>query len=203
MGHVQSATIMLLASLLSVSARSQTSSVAMSFTTASPLPSGTVGVGYSQTIAVTGDTAPYIWSITAGSLPSGLALSSTTGAIGGTPTSPGSFTFTVQVTDSAAATASQAYTLAVGSPGSPLSIVNASPLPNGTAGATYSLVFAATGGTLPYSWSVSNGALPSGITLNSATGAISGTPKSAGTFTVTIRLTDSAGAMASQVYTLT
>src|SRR5205807_4693996 len=83
------------------------------------------------------------------------------------------------------------------------SIVNASPLPNGTAGATYSLVFAATGGTLPYSWSVSNGALPSGITLNSATGAISGTPKSAGTFTVTIRLTDSAGAMASQVYTLT
>ena len=40
----------------------------MSFTTASPLPSGTVGVGYSQTIAVTGDTAPYIWSITAGSL---------------------------------------------------------------------------------------------------------------------------------------
>src|SRR5882762_6535397 len=166
MGHVQSATIMLLASLVSVSARSQTSSVAMSFTTASPLPSGTVGVGYSQTIAVTGGTAPYIWSITAGSLPSGLALSSTTGAIGGTPTSPGSFTFTVQVTDSAAATASQAYTLAVGSPGSPLSIVNASTLPSGTVGATYSLVFPATGGTLPYSWSVSNGALPSGLTLN-------------------------------------
>ena len=194
---------MLLASLLSVSARSQTSSVAMSFTTASPLPSGTVGVGYSQTIAVTGGTAPYVWSITAGALPSGLALSSATGAIGGTPTSAGSFTFTVQVTDSAAATASQAYTLAVSSPGSPLSIVTASPLPSGTAGATYSQWLAAAGGKLPYSWSVSNGALPSGLTLNSATGAISGTPKSAVTFTFTIRVTDSAGAMASQVYTLT
>src|SRR6266478_7714139 len=117
MGHVQSATIMLLASLLSVSARSQTSSVAMSFTTASPLSSGTVGVGYSQTIAVTEGTAPYVWSITAGALPSGLALSSATGAIGGTPTSAGSFTFTVQVTDSAAATASQAYTLTVSTAG--------------------------------------------------------------------------------------
>src|SRR5258708_18444175 len=128
MGHVQSATIMLLASLVSVSARSQTSSVAMSFTTASPLPSGTVGVGYSQTIAVTGGTAPYIWSITAGSLPSGLALSSTTGAIGGTPTSPGSFTFTVQVTDSAAPTASQALTLPLGSPISPSTIATPHPL---------------------------------------------------------------------------
>src|SRR5207302_8160760 len=108
MGHVQSATIMLLASLLSVSARSQTSSVAMSFTTASPLPSGTVGVGYSQTIAVTGDTAPYIWSIPAGSLPSGLALSSTTGAIGGTGTSHVSSTVTVKATVSASATTSQA-----------------------------------------------------------------------------------------------
>src|SRR5437773_3801921 len=117
MGHGQSATIMLLASRLSVSARRQTSSVAMSFTTASPLPSGTVGVGYSQTIAVTGGTAPYVWSITAGALPSGLALSSATGAIGGTPSSAGSFALTVRVTDSAAATASQAYTLTVSTAG--------------------------------------------------------------------------------------
>src|SRR5258708_22125916 len=89
----------------------------LTIATASPLSSGTVGVGYSQTIAVTGGTAPYVWSITAGALPSGLALSSATGAIGGTPTSAGSFTFTVQVTDLAAATASQAYTLTVSTAG--------------------------------------------------------------------------------------
>src|SRR5437762_11611868 len=115
MGHVQSATIMLLASLLSVSARSQTSSVAMSFTTASPLPSGTVGVGYSQTIAVTGGTAPYIWSITAGALPSGLALSRSEERRVGKECSPGSFTFTVKVKESGASTAFEAYTCDGGS----------------------------------------------------------------------------------------
>ena len=58
-----------------------------------------------------------MWSITAGALPSGLALSSATGAIGGTPSSAGSFALTVRVTDSAAATASQAYTLTVSTAG--------------------------------------------------------------------------------------
>src|SRR5260370_9045354 len=163
MGPVTSTTIMFLASLVSASARSQTSSAAMSFTTASPLPSGTVGVGYSQTIAVTGGTAPYVWSITAGALPSGLALSSATGAIGGTPTSAGSFTFTVQVTDSAAATASQAYTLAVCSPGLTLTLPNAPPPSDGTGVPPYSLVLPAAPALPPPRCSTSHGALPSAL----------------------------------------
>src|SRR5438876_704393 len=109
----------------------------LTITTPPLLPSFTVGVAYSQAIAVTGGTAPYTWSILAGALPGGLALNSASGTISGTPTAAGTFAFTVQVTDSAATSASRAYTLGVNSPGSPLSIATASPLPSGTADAAY------------------------------------------------------------------
>jgi hypothetical protein len=80
------------------------------------LPNGTVGTSYSVTLSASGGTAPYTWSITGGSLPAGLSLSSS-GAITGTPSSLGSSTFTVQVTDSTtptAMTASQALSISVG-----------------------------------------------------------------------------------------
>ena len=73
----------------------------------------------------------------------------------------------------------------------PLSITTAS-LPNGTVGAAYSATLAATGGTGPYSWSMVSGSLPSGLTLNLATGVISGTPTAAATSNFTVQVTDSA-----------
>ena len=69
--------------------------------TTTNLPDGTVNVDYAATIQAVGGTAPYAWSITTGSLPAGLALNPTTGAISGTPTGKGDFSFTVKVTDSA------------------------------------------------------------------------------------------------------
>ena len=68
--------------------------------TTTSLPSAVLGVAYSVQLAATGGVAPYTWAISAGSLPTGLTLSST-GLLSGTPTASGSFTFTVQVTDSA------------------------------------------------------------------------------------------------------
>ncbi len=63
-------------------------------------------------------------------------------------------------------------------------------LPNGTVGASYNQSLQATGGTQPYTWSVISGSLPTGLSLNTATGNISGTPTAQGTSTFTIQVTD-------------
>ena len=72
----------------------------------------------------------------------------------------------------------------------PLAITTDS-LPNGTLNVAYSATLAASGGTLPYTWSISGGALPGGLTLNASTGAITGTPITVGTFNFTAQASDS------------
>jgi Putative Ig domain len=80
---------------------SQAVETPVSITTTSPLPSGSVGAGYSQTIKATGGKEPYGWSVPVGALPAGLHLDPVTGAVTGTPTTAGSSAFTVHVGDSA------------------------------------------------------------------------------------------------------
>ncbi|HNQ77669.1 MAG TPA: putative Ig domain-containing protein [Acidobacteriota bacterium] len=75
------------------------------------LPDATVGLAYSQTIAASGGTAPYTYEVTSGVLPAGLTLNPATGVISGTPTSGGSYTFTITATDSAACTGTITYTI--------------------------------------------------------------------------------------------
>ena len=70
--------------------------------TTTTLPDGTDGVAYSQTVQATDGTPPYTWSISAGTLPTGLTLNTSTGEISGTPTATGTFNFTVMVTDTVA-----------------------------------------------------------------------------------------------------
>ncbi|NWG14674.1 MAG: putative Ig domain-containing protein, partial [Acidobacteria bacterium] len=96
----------------------------LTITTASPLPAAVVGTAYSQVLAASGGTAPYNWSISGGSLPSGFSLVSSSGAITGTPTATGFFSFTVQVTDSVSATATKAFTLAIAMP-NPVPVITA------------------------------------------------------------------------------
>ena len=164
----------------------------MTITTASPLPAGTVGIAYSQTFAAAGGTAPYTnWVVTVGTLPANLLLNAATGALTGTPTTAGTSNFTIQVTDSAAVTATKAFSLTINP--AALTITTASPLPAGTVGIAYSQTFAATGGTPPYTnWVVTVGTLPANLLLNAATGALTGTPTTAGTSNFTIQVTDSA-----------
>ena len=170
--------------------------------TGSPLPIATVGAAYSKTFTATGGTPPYtLWSVVTGSLPPGLVLNTATGALTGTPTSSSGspFNFTVRVTDSATITGSKAFALAV----------NESPMITSAASATFtegmfgSFAIMATGSPPP-SFSES-GALPAGVTLDTVTGTLSGTPSAgtAGAYNVSITATNGVLPDAIQSFALT
>ncbi|MBV8818497.1 MAG: putative Ig domain-containing protein, partial [Acidobacteriaceae bacterium] len=151
------------------------------------LPNGVVGVAYpGATLTATGGTPPYSWSLAGGSnpLPPGLSLSST-GAISGTPTTAGTYNFTAHVTDSGMQAVDATYQIVVVNQ---LQITTMS-LPGGIVGTAYaSTTLTASGGTTPYSWSIMSGSLPPGLSLSS-TGSITGTPTTAGTYTITFKVT--------------
>ena len=177
-----------------------TIAAALSITTPA-LPGGAAGSPYSGTLAAAGGTTPYSWSATG--LPTGLSINSSTGAITGTPSAASSSTVTATVTDSTSPThqsVTKQFTLTVTAG---LSITTAM-LPEGVIGVNYSTTVAAAGGATPYRWSASG--LPAGITMNSGTGMISGTPSAAGSSPVNITVTDSTTptqVSASRQFTLT
>ncbi|MFN7973827.1 MAG: putative Ig domain-containing protein [Acidobacteriota bacterium] len=162
------------------------------------LPNGTQGVPYSQTITASGGTAPYSFAVTAGSLPAGLSLSAG-GVLSGTPTTPGTSSFTVTATDSGGCTGSRAYQLTIDCP--TITVAPAS-LPNGTVGVPYSQTITASGGTAPYTFAVTSGALPPGLAL-AANGVLSGTPTAVGTYNFTVTATDANACTGSLAYALT
>jgi hypothetical protein len=259
----------------------------LSVTTTGAMTGGTLGTPYNQSVAATGGQLPYSgWVVHTGALPTGLGINASTGAITGTPTAAGLFTFTVQVTDSESSPVtatsgtltitiakiaptvtpavlptttfgghsvlySVTVTSGAGTPtgtvsftingtpictsgslsggaancsstaapvGSdtvtatyngdtnfltntgttpltvnpPLAVSTTGAMPGGTVGVAYNQSVAATGGQPPYSgWVVHTGNLPTGTSINSATGAITGTPTTAGLFTFTVQVTDS------------
>ena len=169
----------------------------LSITTTSPLQGGMAGVAYSQTLTATGGTAPYSWAVTVGDLPGGLSLAASTGVISGTASVIGTFNFTIQVSDSGASLPpSVAFTLVIDPVPvviPPLTISNSGTLTPGTLGMEYSQSLNATGGILPYTWSLIGGAIPAGLTLAPG-GVLNGTPTVAGTFSFAVRVTDSSGA---------
>jgi hypothetical protein len=174
-------------------------------TTAGALAGGIVGTPYSVALAGAGGITPFTWSITQGALPAGLALNATTGVLTGTPTAPGSASFTVTLTDSGspALTATAAYTLSVAYPA--ITIITTT-LPSGTAGTAYSAALAASGGTgTGYTWTVTSGTGLSAASLSlTAAGTLTGTPsagENAAPFTV--KVTDSYGDTASATLALT
>ena len=154
------------------------------------LPAGVVGTAFLIQIVASGGTLPYTWRVTVGSLPSGLTMQSGAGVISGTPTSPGTFTFTVEATDSSPTpqAASQVLTLAIAAAGPPL--ITTSALTNATPNANYSATLQATGGMAPLTWSLVSGALPTGLSLASS-GAITGDPTVPGDFTFAVQVADS------------
>jgi hypothetical protein len=159
------------------------------------LPPGFVNAKYSAPISAIGGALPLAWTISVGSLPPGLVLSPTSGNISGTPTTQGTYPFTVQAKDSSlpapGQTAQGAFSITIAQP-APLSISTTS-LPPGTTATAYNTSLIATGGIAPYTWAVSTGQLPPGLTL-AQDGAISGIPILATTTPdqFTVQVTDSA-----------
>jgi large repetitive protein len=169
------------------------------------LPNGTVAVAYSQILSGTGGTAPYTFAVTSGALPAGLTLTPA-GVLAGTPTTAGTSTFTVTATDAAGCTGVRTYTIIIAAavvPPAVCPVITLSPptLPPGTVGVAYSQTITGSGGTAPYTFGVTSGTLPAGLTLTPA-GVLAGTPTASGTATVTIRGTDASGCFASLVYTI-
>ncbi len=137
--------------------------------TTTSLPYGTVQTGYTRALSATGGRQPYTWAIIAGNLPPGLFLNAAFGKISGAPTATGSFDFTVQVTDADSATASKGLSLAI------ITITSLSNLPLAITEQPYSYTLTASGGTPPYTWSATS-TLPLWMSLNNASGQLSGTP---------------------------
>lgn len=150
------------------------------------LSAGQVNTAYNLQFSATGGTG-LSWSVASGALPAGLTLNAGTGLLSGTPTAVGDYHFQVKVTDSSGSRSDiQTYALSVVEP---LRIAKARSV--GEVGRPLSLALTASGGKAPYTWAAAN--LPAGLTLDAATGAISGTPTVAAAGPVKVTVTDSLG----------
>ncbi|MBS1786188.1 MAG: putative Ig domain-containing protein [Acidobacteria bacterium] len=163
------------------------------------LPAGTAGTPYNQSLTGSGGSSPYSFAVITGNPPNGVTLSNS-GLFSGTPTAFGSFNFTVRATDNNGCQGTQAYTLQVNPPCGTI-VVNPTTLPNGTIGTAYNQTMTATGGTGSYSFMVSAGSLPGGVTL-ATSGALTGTPNATGAFNFTVKATDANGCMGTRAYTV-
>ena len=156
-----------------------------------------VGVPYGAGLSITGGLSPYAVVISRGSIPGGLNIDS--GGIAGTPTEDGKASFTVQVTDQQGASVSAKLKIKVLKALS----ISTEALKTGSVGRAYRVRLKSKGGQKPYSWSLLSGALPSGFSLDSAAGLISGTPSSSGSAALVIEVTDPLGGSVQKSFTLT
>jgi large repetitive protein len=172
----------------------------LTFSTTSPLPNGSNGVPYSQSLVVTGGVTPIKFSLASGSagLPAGLQLNQS-GTITGKPSGPVSgqpnpSVFTVQVTDDSTTpvSATQQFSIYV-SPAPALAITAISPLQTGFVNYPYNTFISTTGGVTPFTWTLFSGTLPPGLAFNTTTGQITGTPTTASStpYAFTLQVADS------------
>lgn len=177
----------------------------------STLSPGMVGGAYAQNFFLSGGAAPYTWAVAAGQLPPGLTLQTTAGPrdannqLAGTPTTAGTYTFTMRLTDYDGQQATQQFSLTV----DPSLQISTTPLATGTVGVPYSRDLIAQGGAPPYSWFVVTNIneLPPGLTLGATppdfNNVLMGTPTQAGTFSFPMQVQDSQDNWASGTVTIT
>ena len=197
--------------LISANSRTLTDGKAFRCSTASGVPpaiaattyaDGTRGTAYAAATSATGGNEPYAWSLDSGSLPGGLTLDPTSGTIRGTPTTKQSASFVLRVTGADGGTSTRAATIAIFDP---LSISTTS-LPAGSTGSAYSAAIAGAGGNGAYTWVFewSGGTTPDGISTTSGTtsATVRGTPTTAGSFPVRVKVADAGGRTATRDLTL-
>lgn len=192
------------------------------------LAQGVPGVTYRQLLIASGGVQPYTWTITSGSLPPGLSLT-TDGIISGTPTMTGTFSFTVKVVDSQSpvqAVNSQNFSIMI----NPVLSLASMTLPNGLVGSTYDATIQASNGVAPYNYTVAFGSLPpcmpnppctdgtmtltsdmppmgggpnTGTIKTPSMGTMAGTLSDAGVYDFTVQATDALGEVATATFSIT
>jgi len=160
--------------------RDYTVSIGCPAVTLASLGNATAGTSYSGSVAAS-PAGSYTYSLTAGNLHAGLTLNPSTGAMTGLPTVTGSYNFTVKAQTPNGCSATQSYTLTVACPA-----ITLSSLPSPTVNSPYNQTVTASPSGGSYGFAVTAGALPTGLSLNPATGVLSGTPAVGGTFNFTI-----------------
>lgn len=160
------------------------------------LPDGYVSIAFSQPIATSGGKMPYTYSLASGALPEGLTLSDS-GVISGVPTTAGISTLTVQVTDANNKADIKSLTVNIHS----TLVITSDNTHDGYAGFAYNQTLLANGGKPPFTWSVTDGALPEGLILSSE-GIISGTPSLLGTSVFTVQVKDANNQTATKSFTI-
>ena len=173
--------------------------VGQGLTTLSPqVITAPAGIGSNIALTAIGGTAPYVWSLSSGTLPAGLTLNAA-GSITGIASTAGNSLLTFNVTDSAkpAASASLLLSLTV----STQLVVTTTSLPSAPVGMAYMAPLAAAGGTAPYTWTITSGTLPEGISLD-PTGVLSGSPTSVSSAAIIFTVSDATGAQATASLTL-
>jgi large repetitive protein len=170
----------------------------------------TVGQPYTDTLAAkhvvtlnppTGPDVQATWTLESGALPPGVTLSAA-GVLSGTPTSEGSYGFVIRA-QSGNPIATATYTLSVRQPLNVKSPFGPARPPSSEVGIRLAKTFTATGGSGTYTWALGSGALPAGVTLNTSTGTIAGTPQAAGVFAFGVTATDSEGRVTRSAAALT
>lgn len=163
------------------------------------VPNGIQTVAYSQQMTAINGGAK-TWEVSSGTLPTGLTLAGD-GLLSGTPTTQGTFAFTIKVTEATNSyIAERPYVVDILE--APDLTITPTNLPNATRNAAYQVQFEAVNGVAPYAWDVSAGTLCSGLTL-SAGGLLSGTPTTAETCNFTVRATDDEDTAGTQAVSLT
>lgn len=135
-------------------------------------PNGLVGQAYSTTFTQAGGVLPVTWSLVSGSFPTGLNLNASTGVLSGTPTVAGTYSFTVQATDSTGTTAQVSCQIVIGT----VPVLTCNSPPTGTVGVFYSQQFGLSGGTPPYTLSLLSGSFPPGLSIAATSGFAEGAP---------------------------
>ncbi len=155
---------------------------------AEPLVAGKQGTTYADTVYAAGGRPTYKFTVVQGHLPKGLKLDKKTGVVSGSPKNAGTSAFTLQVIDATGSKSTQTESITI-APDIAVSIDTTS-LGRARVGSTFSKTLKATGGTPPYTWSITSASLPLGLTLD-PDGELGGMPTTSGTFTFGVTVTDS------------
>jgi hypothetical protein len=155
-----------------------------------PLLPGAAGLFYYDTMLVTGGIQPIKFTVVSGQLPPGLSLTSASyiAIVNGTPTTPGTYDFTIQAGDNATPqqTVTHDFRIVVNTP----LVLSFTPPANLQAGKTYQVQAQASGGVAPYNWSLSYVGWPPPASVDPATGLVTITPAAAGTINFTLWVSD-------------